>query len=131
MHLSGKKIFKKGNRRLIGNYRLLSLVCTDYKIFVKVIIERLKPMLNDIIGTDQQGFIQGGDIIGNIMLVKEIIEYCNEHSIEAYMIMINFMKAYDRIDRATMVETLEAMNVSETVIDLVKLWYEDSTVILI
>ena len=65
------------------------------------------------------------------MLVKEIIEYCNEHDIEAYMIMMDLMKAYDRIDRATMVETLEAMNVSETITDLVKLLYDESTAILI
>jgi len=62
--------FKKGDRRQIGNYRSLSLACTDYKIPAKVITERLKPMLNDIIGTEQQGFIQGGDITGNLMRVK-------------------------------------------------------------
>ena len=126
-----KLLFKKGDRRLIGNYRPLSFACTDYKNLAKIITERVKPMLKDIIGTEHQGFIQGRDITGNLMLVRDTIEYCNEHGIEAYMIMMEFMKAYDRIDRATMVETLEAMNVSETIIDLVKLLYEESTKILI
>ena len=126
-----KLLFKKGDRRLIGNYRPLSIAYTDYKILAKVITERLKPMLNDIIRTEQQGFIQGGDITGNLMLVKEIIEYCEEHNIEAYIIMIDFMKAYDRIDKATIIETLEKMNISKTVINLVQLLYKDSTAILI
>ena len=73
-------------------------------------------MLNDIIGTEQQGFIQGGDITGNLMLVKEIIEYCAETNIEAYMIMMDFKKAYDRIDRLAMIECLHAMNVSTKII---------------
>ena len=94
-----KILYKKGDRRMIGNYRLLSLACTDYKILVKIITERIKPALKQIIGTEQQGFIHGGDITGNLILVKEIMEYCKEEDIEAYMIMMDFKKAYDRIDR--------------------------------
>ena len=84
-----KLLFKKGDRRNIGNYRPLSLACTDYKIIAKVISERIKPMLTDIIGTEKQGFIQGGDITGNLMLVKEIIEYCTETNTEAFVIMMD------------------------------------------
>lgn len=65
-----KLIYKKGDRRKIGNYRVLSLLCPDYKILVKIITERIKPTLTEIIGTDQQGFIKGGDITGNLILVK-------------------------------------------------------------
>ena len=41
------------------------------------------------------------------------MEYCKEEDIESYMIMMDFKKAYDRIDRKTMEETLRAMNFSE------------------
>ena len=37
--------------------------------------------------------IQGGDITGNLVLVKEIMEYCKEEDLEAYMIMMDFKKA--------------------------------------
>ena len=126
-----KLLFKKGDRREIGNYRPLSLSCTDYKILAKVTTERIKPMLSQTIGTEQQGFIKGGDITGNLMLAKEIIEYCEENNIEAYMIMMDFRKAYDRIDRSTMIETLKAMNISETVIDLILLLYNNSSALII
>ena len=120
-----KLLFKKGYRRQIGNYRPLSIACTDYKMSAKVITERIKPILTQIIGTEQQGFIQGGDITGNLMLVKEIIEYCKEDDMEAYMIMVDFKKAFDRIDRDTIIKTLQAMNISRKIIDLVELLYED------
>ena len=108
-----KILYKKGDRRIIGNYLPLSLACTDYKILAKIITERIKSALKQIIGTEQQGFIQGGDITGNLVLVKEIMEYCKEEDIGAYMIMMDFKKSYDRIDRKTMEETLRAMNYSE------------------
>ena len=69
-----KILYKKGDRRMIGNYRPLSLACTDYKILAKIITEIIKPALKKNIGTEQQGFIQGGYISGNLILVKEIME---------------------------------------------------------
>ena len=36
-----KIIYIKGDRRMIGNYRPLSLACTDYKILAKIITERI------------------------------------------------------------------------------------------
>jgi len=68
-----KLLFKKGDRKLISNYRPTSLASTDYKILAKVIIERIKIVFKQTIGTEQQGFIQGRDITGNLMLVNEII----------------------------------------------------------
>ena len=65
-----KILYKKEDRRIIGNYRPLSLACTDYKILAKTITEIIKPELKQITGTEKQGFIQGGDITGNLILVK-------------------------------------------------------------
>ena len=107
------------------------MACTDYKILAKIITERIKPALKQIIGTEQQGFIQGGDITGNLILVKEIMEYFREEDIEDYIIMMDFKKAYDRIDRKTTEETLRAMNFSEKIIDLVLLLYAGSEAIIV
>ena len=75
-------LYKKLDRRMNGSYRWLSLACTDYKIIAKTITERIKPVIKQIIGTEQQGFIQGGDITGNLILVKKYIEYCREKTLK-------------------------------------------------
>ena len=67
---------------MIGSYQWMSLACTDYKIIAKIITERIKPVMKQIIGTEQQGFIQGGDITGNLILVKKYIEYCREKTLK-------------------------------------------------
>ena len=47
------------------------------------------------------------------------------------MIMMDFKKAYNRIDRKTMEETLRAINFSEKIIDLVLLLYAGSEAIIV
>jgi len=97
----------------------------------KVITERIKPILKQIIGTEQQGFIEGGDISGNLILVKEVIEFCKEKNVEAYIILMDFMKAYDRIDRETIEITLREMNFGEPLIEMIKLLYENSQAVVV
>ena len=65
------------------------------------------------------------------MLVKAIIAYYKEDVIEKYMIMIDFEKAYNRIYMITMEKTLRAMNVSETIIEILKILHVESENIVI
>ena len=121
-----KLLFKKNDRKKIENYRPISLLTVDYKILAKILTERMKKVLKKVIGNEQQGFIPDGDIAGNLLLVKEIIAYCEEEEVEGFMIMMDFEKAYDRVDRGVMLETLRSMNFGEKFIRMVELLYEGS-----
>ena len=59
------------------------------------------------------------------------MEYCKEEDTEAYMMIKDFKKAYDRIYRKTMEENLIAMDFSEKIIDLVLLLYAGSEAIMV
>ena len=48
------------------NYRPISLLNTDYKIMAKVMANRLKPSLQEIIHNDQTGFMKGRNIGCNV-----------------------------------------------------------------
>ena len=121
-----KIIYKKGDKKRIQNYRPISLLTADYKIFAKILTERLKKVLTKLIGAEQQGFIPGGDIAGNLLLVKEIIAYCDEEDMEGILIMMDFMKAYDRVNRETMMEIMKRMNIGENFRNMIHLLYDDS-----
>jgi endonuclease/exonuclease/phosphatase family metal-dependent hydrolase len=103
-------LFKKGDRNEIGNYRPISLLCCDYKIFTKVLAERMKNVLNDIIQTSQQGFVKGGDIRGSIIQVKRIIEHCEREGEDAAIIFMDFQKAFDKVDHKCIEEVLIEFN---------------------
>ncbi len=62
-------VFKKGNKLDLENYRPISLLNTDYKILTKVLANRMKRVIGDIIQTTQSYSVPGRDIadtIGNI-----------------------------------------------------------------
>ena len=47
-------------------------------------------------------------------MVKEIIEYCNETDKEAYALMMDLKKAYDRVDKEIIEQIMRKMNYGET-----------------
>ena len=81
----------------------------------------MKEVLAKLIDKAQQGFIKDGDITGNLILVKEIIEYCNENDEEGAIILMDFKKAYDRVDRGAVFRVLEKMGFGRDFVDIVKL----------
>ena len=60
-------------------------------------------------------------IYQRLVLVKEIIEYCNKRDNEAYIIIMDFMEVYDRIDRWIIELTMREMNFGEPIIGMIKL----------
>lgn len=51
----------------------ISLCNSLYKIVSKALVNRLKPLLNKIISTEQHGFVPGREIMDNILMAGETI----------------------------------------------------------
>ena len=47
------------------------------------------------------------------LAVREIIEYCKKENIEVYLIVMDFEKSYDRIDRGTIEKAAQCHSKSE------------------
>lgn len=47
----------------IGNWRPISLINADAKIFTKIMANRLNPLCNEVVGEYQQGFIRSRSIV--------------------------------------------------------------------
>lgn len=57
------------------NYRPISLLNLDYKIFAAIIAERLKRILQTLIAEEQAGFLPNRHINDNIRTYLDMIEY--------------------------------------------------------
>lgn len=53
----------------IGQFRLISLCNVSYKTITKVLVNRLKPIISDLVSPIQSNFIQGRLISDNVVLV--------------------------------------------------------------
>jgi hypothetical protein len=127
-------LYKKKDPCLMKNYRPISLLGSDYKVLAKILAERLKPYLPALIHLDQQGFVEDGDIRGNILLQKYMARYCrtqntgredlwetewsyhdsvDEEKKGGIAVFYDGEKAYDRQDREYMTKVLRRMGLGE------------------
>jgi hypothetical protein len=67
-------LHKGGDRDNIRNWRPITLLNSDYKIISKLLANRMKPVLNKIIHTDQKGFVAGRNIREYKRMIDDIIE---------------------------------------------------------
>ncbi len=57
-------------REFLKNWRPISLLNSDYKIITSVMANRMKLVLQDVIGTNQKGFLKGRYMEENTRLIR-------------------------------------------------------------
>nr|XP_029148267.1 uncharacterized protein LOC114925184 [Arachis hypogaea] len=82
----------------LREFRPISLCNVIYKIVTKVLVNRFRPFLSEIIGPLQGGFIPGRGTTENIIIAQEIMHFMrNTKSRKGTMAFkIDLEKAYDR-----------------------------------
>ena len=77
----------------LDNWRPISLLNVDYKIAAKVIANRVKNIITEIIDHSQTGFIKGQYIGENIRLLFEIIDKVEEENKPGLIFFFRFRKS--------------------------------------
>lgn len=67
-------VFKKGDILDTKNYRGISLLDTCYKVLSTIILERITPYAEDIIGRYQCGFRKGRSTTDQIFILRQVME---------------------------------------------------------
>ena len=116
---------KDKNPLSLKNWRPLTLLTADYKILAKVIANRIKMSLTNIIHSDQTGFIKGRYIGENIITLLNILEYTEEEDIPALLVFVDYEKAFDSVEWSFINDCLELFNFSDTIISWVNILYRD------
>ena len=120
-------LYKKGPKELLSNWRPITLLNSDYKIISKVLANRLRSVLPEVINKDQTCGIPGRTINSNLSLLRDIVDYSNEENIPSAMLCLDQLKAFDRVDWNFMYRTLAAMNFGPNFIKWIKIMYTDIT----
>ena len=84
------------------DYRPISLCNVVYKIIAKLIGNRLKGVLDDIISPNQSAFVPGQMIFDNVMIAYETIHTMKEKHSGKHgnmALKLDMSKAYDRVER--------------------------------
>ncbi|CAF4744203.1 unnamed protein product [Pieris macdunnoughi] len=116
-------IYKKGSKEDLSNYRPISLMSNIYKVFSKILLDRLSTTLDESQPMEQAGFRKNFATIDHIHTVKQIIEKYSEYNKTVYMAFIDYTKAFDSIKHEVIWESLENQGVSGAYINIIKQIY--------
>uniref|UniRef100_A0A8D0GHQ7 Reverse transcriptase domain-containing protein n=1 Tax=Sphenodon punctatus TaxID=8508 RepID=A0A8D0GHQ7_SPHPU len=97
------------NKEVCSGYRPISLINTDAKIFTKILADRLKLIIPEVIEMDQTGFMPGRLGIDNIWKVIDLITYIKQKNKPAAIISLDAEKAFDLVEHKFLLETMERM----------------------
>ncbi|XP_072061976.1 uncharacterized protein [Arachis hypogaea] len=105
----------------LREFRPISLCNVIYKIVTKVLVNRFRPFLSEIIGPLQGGFIPGRGTTENIIIAQEIMHFMrNTKSRKGTMAFkIDLEKAYDRVDWRFLEATLVRFGFPKATINLI------------
>lgn len=118
-------IYKKGDRRELKNWRPISLLNVDYKILARVMANRLKYVLPNIISPNQTSSVLRRDISENICGIRDVIDMVEDNSSSGYIINIDQMKAFDRVSHKYLFTILEKFGFGQKFIKWIKIFYTD------
>lgn len=90
-------IYKKKGPDDIVNYRLITLLSTNYKIYTKAISISLVEVVPEVVNRDQAGFIQGRSIFDQVKTTKLVIDYMEQTNRGGAVVALDQEKAYDKI----------------------------------
>jgi hypothetical protein len=90
-------VLKKGDKFDCKNYRGICLLNVTYKVFAKILYDRLLPHANVAVQHYQAGFQSGKSTTDQLFALRQISEKCNEFNITTHYLFIDFKVAYDTI----------------------------------
>ena len=114
---------KSGDLSLGGNYRGISLSSLVAKTFNRMILNRIRPAIDDHLRFNQNGFRSGRTTIGHILAIRRLIEGVKSNNLTAVLTFIDFKKAFDTIHRGKMLKILTAYGIPEQLVNAIASTY--------
>ena len=103
-----KLLEKKGrDKRLLRNWRPISLLNVDAKLLTKTLATKMKEVLPKLIKSDQTAYVANRFIGESARLISDILEITKQLNIGGYLVAIDIEKAFDSMDHVFLLAVLE------------------------
>ena len=94
---------------------------TTYKILSNILLSRLIPYAEEIIGDHQRGFRRNRSATDHIFCIRQILEKKWEHNEAVHQLFIEFKKAYDSVRREALYNILIEIGIPKKLVRLIKI----------
>lgn len=72
-------------------------VRASFKISSKILNNMLSPIISQMIGNYQMGFIRGHSILQGIIIANRVNYQCSKTNLNGYLLKLDFEKTYDTV----------------------------------
>ncbi|KAJ9567283.1 hypothetical protein OSB04_003249 [Centaurea solstitialis] len=93
----------------LNDFRPISLVGILYKVLTKVLAERMKSVLENVISNVQSAFLKGRSILDGVLVANETVSFLKSSRKKGLIFKVDFEKAYDSVSWEFLLDMLEKM----------------------
>ena len=109
----------------VKNWRPISLLTYDFKIWAKCMANRMETVAHEMIGKQQTGFMKGRSIHSNLLTTIEVASYLAKHKQPGVIALVDFEKCFDRIEHKSIQGTFEYFGFGGKFISMLFLLYSN------
>ena len=99
-------LYKSGDASQPQIYRPITVIPLLYKLFARLVYQRLAPILNREQSRDQAGFRPGYSTDDHMITFNLMCEKADEYQLTQWIAVLDFKKAFDSIDHSKLWEAL-------------------------
>ena len=117
---------KSGDLSKTDNYRGISLICIIAKMYNRMILNRIRSVIDGRLRYNQNGFRSKRTTVAQILTLRRIIEGVKANNLQAVMTFIDFKKAFDSIHRGKMMRILKAYGIPPNLLQAIEKMYTNT-----
>ena len=117
---------KKGDLSDPKNYRGITLTPIAAKIYNSLLLNRIQPVLDNILRDNQNGFRKKRSTVSQILTIRRIIEGVKARNLPAVLLFVDFSKAFDSVHRGKMEKIMLAYGIPHETVSAIMMLYKNT-----
>ena len=104
----------------LKDFRPISLIGGLYKLLAKLLPNRLKMVVGEVVSKFQHAFIQGRQILNAVLIASEAVDSRLKSNIPSFLLKMDIEKVYDHVNWDFLLSIMSKMGFGEKWISWIK-----------
>lgn len=121
-------IHKNGDKHDLNQYRPISMLNCDYKLFTKILATRIQLYLEDLLGPEQSACKTNRACTDNLKDIRRILLRAKDTvKFKGALVSVDLQKAFDKVNHNYLWKVLRKFGFPDSLIDCIKNLYANAT----